>query len=158
MAKIKKDTHLVLKCEDTNEYLTQAERRVLVSLIIKIEKGRISENKKLNSYYVCNLDEPYADKVFQTILSGEDEKEKDKIHYTDKNGNIVKIGDRLKFEKPMIENRTEFDCAEPTFRLELFDGKPMLYVSGMDEYHEVSEWQAEDDEPNTLKHFEKLED
>ncbi len=43
--------------------------------LIKLE--RISQNKKPVNYYVaCNLDEPYAEKVWDLIIEGEKEKAK----------------------------------------------------------------------------------
>lgn len=42
-----------------------------------IKQYRIERNKKpVNSYIVCNQDEPYATKVWDIILKGEEEKEK----------------------------------------------------------------------------------
>ena len=73
--------------------------------------------------------------------------------YTDKNGNIIEYGDILKYEEPIIQNRDEFSPEEPQFKLEIFDGKPMIHISGMDEYQEINECQSPDDEPATLKHF-----
>jgi len=146
----------VFNHKDIDKYLSKEQKEQLAKICRTIESNRLKDGKKLNNYWVCNTDEHYAESIIKTIIAGEDDKEK--ISYTDKNGNVVKIGDRLKFEKPIIENRTEYSCPEPIFRLELIDGTLMLYVSGMDEYHEVSEWQSEDDEPYTLKHFERLED
>lgn len=74
MAEIKTDTHCVIKWEDTNKYLTIEERKLLVSLIVKIEKGRIFENKNLNSYWIVNKDGPYSKDILNIILDGEDKK------------------------------------------------------------------------------------
>jgi len=41
----------------------------------KVLLGKIEEYVPNNKYYVCNQDEPYAQKVIDTILSGEDEKQ-----------------------------------------------------------------------------------
>lgn len=79
-----------------------------------------------------------------------------KSSYTDKNGNSINFGDVLKSVKKLSDD-SEFAPKEPFFKIELFDNKPMMYVSGMDEYHEIEGWQGADDEPNTLKHFEIVE-
>jgi hypothetical protein len=40
-----------------------------------IKQYRIARNKKpVNSYIVCNIDEDYADEVWDVILKGEEEK------------------------------------------------------------------------------------
>lgn len=79
-----------------------------------------------------------------------------KSNYTDKNGNSINYGDVLRSVKKITDD-SEFAPKEPFFKLELIDNKPMMYVSGMDEYHEIEECQGADDEPNTLKHFEIVE-
>lgn len=76
-----------------------------------------------------------------------------KFIYTDKHGNTIKYGDILRFETKLY-SESEFAPPEPHFKLMLVDNKPMLYVSGMDEYHDVEDWQSSDDKPDTLKHFE----
>ena len=75
MVKLKQDTHLVIKADDAKAYLTHHELCELMSLIARIEEGRELDGKKSNTYYVCNLDEPYADMVQRVILTGEDVKD-----------------------------------------------------------------------------------
>lgn len=75
MAKRKESTHIVFKIEDALKYLSNEDRERLATLIFRIETGRSQDGKKLNRYYICNADEPYADKVLQAILEGEDYKE-----------------------------------------------------------------------------------
>lgn len=68
----------------------------------------------MNDYYVCNQDEPYAPKVIETILNGEDEKQspnvsKDEAHPID--GHVkqaVSSGDEnggSKFDATELWNR-----------------------------------------------------
>lgn len=76
-------SHLVLKNSDIEKYLTIEEMNTLQGLIIKIGRGRMLDRKPpINEYYICNLDEPYAAQVSQTIIHGELDKEKDRLLYT----------------------------------------------------------------------------
>lgn len=69
---IKKGTHLVLKYEDVEKYCKAGDLNALDFIRHKIKKGREKDGKPINnSYYICNVDEPYADKVLQDILQGE---------------------------------------------------------------------------------------
>lgn len=72
-AQRKYNTHIVIKKEDAKKYLSENEYKMLDSLHRIIELHRFSTGRN-TSYYVCNTDEPYADKVLQVILEGEDEK------------------------------------------------------------------------------------
>jgi len=40
----------------------------------------LERNVPENKYYVCNQDEPYAEKVLQTIKEGEEQKQRKKKH------------------------------------------------------------------------------
>jgi len=72
---IKENTHIVIKKEDALKYLTDEEYQILQTLQQKIIYGRSEDGKSLtNSYYVCNVDEPYAETVLNAILNGEREK------------------------------------------------------------------------------------
>jgi hypothetical protein len=71
----KYNTHIVYKTKDALKYLTAYENETMARLLYKIDQGRRAEGKKLNTYHICNLDEPYADKVLQVILDGEAQKE-----------------------------------------------------------------------------------
>ena len=71
----KENTHLVLKEEDINKYLTELERNILSSIYEKIIKSRIKDGKRENSYYIVNVDEPYSEKILLTIADGETMKE-----------------------------------------------------------------------------------
>lgn len=55
--------------------------------------------------------------------------------YKDKKGNEIRYGDMLKCED--YPNVHLIMCKE--------QGKDMLYISGMDEFQEISEWQSEED-------------
>jgi len=68
---IKKGTHIVIKIEDAEEYLTESEARFLNSILDKIDRGRKAYHKKKNEYLIVNTDEPYANKVMQVIKEGE---------------------------------------------------------------------------------------
>ena len=72
---IKTHTHIVIKKEDALKYLTEVEYQTLEELQNKIMRGRAEDGKKtINSYYVCNVDEPYAEAVLNAILNGERKK------------------------------------------------------------------------------------
>ena len=66
---IKENTHLVIKRKLINERLCKKDRELFYALLDIITK------ENYNEYIICNKDEPYADKVLQTILQGEAEKE-----------------------------------------------------------------------------------
>lgn len=73
---IKEGSHFVIKNEDIFKYLSEDERKTLADLQDKIMRGRARDNKKpINTYYICNVDEPYADVVRGVILAGEYAKE-----------------------------------------------------------------------------------
>ena len=67
--KIKENTHLVIKRKLINERLCKKDRELFYALLDVITK------ENYNEYIICNKDEPYADKVLQTILQGEAKKE-----------------------------------------------------------------------------------
>ena len=75
MIKQKHNTHVVFKIEDAQKYLNFAENGVLALLLRKIDTGRIADGKKINTYAICNADEPYYKNVLNAILLGETEKE-----------------------------------------------------------------------------------
>lgn len=65
-------THIVLKREDVFKYLEEPEQVALDVMMGKIMRGREEDGKKrLNSYYVVNKDEPYAEVVHGVIMGGE---------------------------------------------------------------------------------------
>ena len=66
---------IIAKIDDANKYLSTKEYLYLMSLITKINEAREQEGKSNNDYVVCNLDEPYSEKVLETIINGENEKE-----------------------------------------------------------------------------------
>lgn len=72
MAEIIKNKFLVVKTEDINKHLSKSERKALVDALLTIRNGRILDGKKPeNEYWIVNQDEPYADKILQTILENE---------------------------------------------------------------------------------------
>ena len=83
MAEKEENKYLVIKIDDVKKLaervgcvdpLSEMTIYGLVQSIIRMreEEGRPTDNK----YIVCNQDEPYAEKVWQTILEGEERKEK----------------------------------------------------------------------------------
>lgn len=68
----KNNMYCVIKREDANQFLTKEEILVLDGFLQKIELGRASIGKKpCNEYYVCNVNEPYAENVHNAIVTGE---------------------------------------------------------------------------------------
>lgn len=69
---MKKNTHVVIKIEDIEKYLTREEIGYLNAFLIQIQQGRQKDGKKpINDYYICNTDEPYSEEVYSVILRGE---------------------------------------------------------------------------------------
>ena len=69
------NTHIVIKREDALKYLTEVEYQTLERLQTAIIAGRAKDRKKpVNSYYICNTDEGYAEIVKNVILLGEQNK------------------------------------------------------------------------------------
>lgn len=68
----KENMYVVIKREDALQYLTEIELQSLEHLLLTIEQGRANDGKKsFNKYYVCNVDEPYAQVVHGVIIGGE---------------------------------------------------------------------------------------
>jgi hypothetical protein len=64
----------VIKQQDVFDYLNSDDRKHLDRILRVIIDGRLKDNRKLNDYWICNQDEPYADKIINIILKGEDNK------------------------------------------------------------------------------------
>lgn len=72
MTIIKENTYIVMKKDDVEKYLSKDEIQSIDDILEKISDGRLEDNKHpCNTYYVCNMDEPYADAVQKVILGGE---------------------------------------------------------------------------------------
>lgn len=69
MARLNNSLYIVIKRNDT-KYLDYHQICMLQEILQTIELHKGHRNK----YYVCNQDEPYAKKVKQVILEGEDKK------------------------------------------------------------------------------------
>lgn len=70
-----KNMYIVLKREDVSNYLSKSEQAALDEMIDRIIRGRKKDNKKpINSYYIVNVDEPYAEAVYDIITDGEKSK------------------------------------------------------------------------------------
>lgn len=68
----KENTHIVIKREDALKYLTEVEYCALEKILNTVSEGRNKDGKKpFNNYYVCNMDEPYAEVVYGVIMGGE---------------------------------------------------------------------------------------
>jgi hypothetical protein len=66
---------IAFKRADADKYLSAEQITALAKIMWTIERGRDADGKTpFNKYLVCNQDEPYADKVLQAILAGEDAK------------------------------------------------------------------------------------
>jgi len=75
MSGLKTYTHTIFKNKDLAKYLTNEQAKNEMEISYAIKQGRAADGKNPeNQYYICNVDEPYADKVLQVILNGEDEK------------------------------------------------------------------------------------
>jgi len=82
MAEKQKDKFVVISRKDIIDYFTWPEAVELSTLLKKIQRRRKEDGKAINSYIVCNQDEPYAEEVWQLILKGEsanEKKDKNKI-------------------------------------------------------------------------------
>lgn len=71
LVEVKNNTHIVIKREDAEKYLSPKQKKQLQKLKITIARRRLDDGKKVNNYYICNIDEPYAGEVIATILRGE---------------------------------------------------------------------------------------
>jgi len=67
MNKIEKK-FIVINVKDLR-YLTEEHNQKLSEIIKAIQYGREKDGKKLNGYWVCNQDEPYAEQVKNIILA-----------------------------------------------------------------------------------------
>ena len=71
----KENMYIVFKRDDALKYLTEVELQFLEHILCTIEQGRTSDGKNtFNKYYVCNVDEPYAQVVHGVIIGGEEVK------------------------------------------------------------------------------------
>jgi hypothetical protein len=69
MESTKENRYTVIKNEDLVDSLTEAERQIFNLLLNKAIVGKPSRK-----YYVVNKDEPYAHKILEVILDGEESK------------------------------------------------------------------------------------
>lgn len=67
--KTKENLYTVIKNQDISECLTETERQILGLLL-----GKLASEAPERKYYVVNQDEPYAHKILEAILDGEDAK------------------------------------------------------------------------------------
>lgn len=65
-------SHIVIKHEDVLKYLSAQEQQQLDGMLETIATGREKDGKEpVNTYYICNTDEPYANFVYGVIMGGE---------------------------------------------------------------------------------------
>lgn len=76
------------------------------------------------------------------------------MKYLDKNGEVINYGDILKCIGLENEPKTENSCKTPFCMLCKYDGKDMIYVSGIDEYFEINDMKLPTDKINELKNLE----
>jgi co-chaperonin GroES (HSP10) len=74
--KVKENTHIILKREDVEKYLTDEQKEQLQKMVIAIADGRMDDEKKLNSYIICNTDEKYFNDMYAILKAGEEAKER----------------------------------------------------------------------------------
>lgn len=81
MIEIKRNTHIVIKTEDTDKYLSKKQKKELEKILFTIATGRRTEGKSLNCYIVCNEDEPYSSEVHGLILQRELERQQEDLEH-----------------------------------------------------------------------------
>ena len=77
MAEKKLNIYRIIIPEKDFKNLSEVSQDTLMDIMRTIDADRIDAGKKTlssNKYIVCNLDEPYSEKVWQEILKGEDDK------------------------------------------------------------------------------------
>lgn len=67
---------VVFNNKDINRYLDENEQRSLSHFYQKVYNGRMKEGKPINSYIVCNEDEPYSNEIWEVLKNGEAKKHK----------------------------------------------------------------------------------
>lgn len=111
----KKDQYIVIKRSDLLNDLTTAEKEIMNILLRKA----VANNNR--SYYVVNTDEPYAHRVLEVILDGEESKEED--YHLKIQGMFQKKIKELYPKAEFISNR----LYEPTNKIEFnFMSYPLL--------------------------------
>ncbi len=71
MTEIIDNKYLVIKRSDIEEILSDEEKHTLSNICLVIENHRLTENKLLNRYLVCNRDESYAKEIEKIIIENE---------------------------------------------------------------------------------------
>ena len=79
MVEFEDNKYIVIKTQDFKN-LSMTNRGALIGVLDKIQRDRLALGKDPEpKYYVCNQDEPYAIDVLNTILKGEERKERKRI-------------------------------------------------------------------------------
>ena len=70
-----------------------------------------------------------------------------KTKYKDKNNNVINYGDILRWVHypKRTEEEKKYAPKEPYLKIVKYDRKDMMYMSGIDEYTEIIEWQTKED-------------
>jgi hypothetical protein len=71
LVEVKVYTHTVFKNDDIKKYLSKRQQKQLSKIEATLNNGRVKDGKKINSYYICNTDEPYSKEVYNVIMHGE---------------------------------------------------------------------------------------
>ncbi len=58
---------IVIKKDDAEKYLNYSGKVALNHVLEVVEDGRSIDRKKINTYVVINVDEPYADEVIEIM-------------------------------------------------------------------------------------------
>lgn len=77
MAEKKLNIYRIIIPEKDFKNSSETDQDTLMDILRRIDGNRVGAGKNTlssNKYIVCNLDEPYSEKVWQKILKGEDEK------------------------------------------------------------------------------------
>lgn len=104
MESTKENRYTVIKNEDLVDSLSETERQIFNLLLNKAIVGKPSRK-----YYVVNKDEPYAHKVLETILDGEESKG---VGYQERILDLLKRYIKLDYAEDIADkaiNKVEFN-------------------------------------------------
>lgn len=104
MESTKENRYTVIKNEDLVDSLSETERQIFNLLLNKAIVGKPSRK-----YYVVNKDEPYAHKVLETILDGEESKG---VGYQERILDLLKRYIKLDYAEDVVDeaiNKVEFN-------------------------------------------------
>lgn len=118
MARLNNSLFIVIKRDDT-KYLDYHQISMLQEILQVIELHKGHRNK----YYVCNQDEPYAKKVKQIILEGEDKKLRNNCSFVD---TVETLRSEIEPQQtPNTEGKENTTC--PSYDCEYCETSPTPY-------------------------------